>query len=47
MLAFLILASVPSLATVLGGVLILAGLALALVEPGARSDLPGDIAIAQ
>jgi drug/metabolite transporter (DMT)-like permease len=46
-LAFLILASVPSLATVLGGVLILAGLALALVEPGARSDLPGDIAIAQ
>jgi drug/metabolite transporter (DMT)-like permease len=46
-LALLILASVPSLATVLGGVLILAGLALALVEPGARSDRPGDIAIAQ
>ena len=46
-LAFLILAAVPSLATVLGGVLILAGLALALVEPGARSSQPADIAIAQ
>jgi len=46
-LALLILASVPSLATVLGGVLILTGLALALVEPGARSGRPGDIAIAQ
>jgi drug/metabolite transporter (DMT)-like permease len=46
-LALLILASVPSLATVLGGVLILAGLGLALVEPGARSERPGDIAIAQ
>jgi drug/metabolite transporter (DMT)-like permease len=46
-LAFLILASVPSIATVLGGVLILAGLALALVEPGAQSERPGDIAIAQ
>lgn len=46
-LALLILASVPSLATVLGGVLILAGLALALVEPGARSDQPGNLAIAQ
>jgi drug/metabolite transporter (DMT)-like permease len=46
-LALLILASVPSLATVLGGVLILAGLALALVEPGARSGRPGDLAIAQ
>jgi drug/metabolite transporter (DMT)-like permease len=46
-LALLILASVPSLATVLGGVLILAGLALALVEPGMRSGRPGDIAIAQ
>ena len=47
LLAFLILASVPSLATVAGGVLILAGLALALVEPGAQSERPGDIAIAQ
>ena len=46
-LAFLILASVPSLATVLGGVLILAGLALALVEPGVRADLRDEIAIAQ
>ncbi len=46
-LALLILASVPSLATVIGGVLILAGLALALVEPGSRSGRPGDIAIAQ
>ncbi len=46
-LAFLILASAPSLATVLGGALILAGLALALLEPGARSDVRGDIAIAQ
>jgi drug/metabolite transporter (DMT)-like permease len=46
-LALLILASVPTLATVLGGVLILAGLALALVEPEARSGRPGDIAIAQ
>jgi drug/metabolite transporter (DMT)-like permease len=46
-LALLILASVPSLATVLGGVLILAGLALALVEPGTRSGEPGDLAIAQ
>ncbi len=46
-LALLILASVPSLATVLGGVLILAGLALALVEPGARSRRRGDLAIAQ
>ena len=45
-LALLILASVPSLATVAGGVLILAGLALALVEPGMRSE-PADIAIAQ
>ncbi len=47
MLAFLILASVPTLATAAGGVLILAGLALALVEPGARSGRPRDIAIAQ
>jgi drug/metabolite transporter (DMT)-like permease len=46
-LALLILASVPSLATVLGGVLILAGLALALVEPGGRSGRSGDLAIAQ
>jgi drug/metabolite transporter (DMT)-like permease len=46
-LALLILASVPSLATVLGGVLILAGLALALVEPGTHSGQPGDLAIAQ
>jgi drug/metabolite transporter (DMT)-like permease len=46
-LALLILAAVPSLATVLGGVMILAGLALALVEPGARSGRPADIAIAQ
>lgn len=46
-LALLILASVPSLATVLGGVLILAGLALALVEPGARSGPSTDLAIAQ
>jgi drug/metabolite transporter (DMT)-like permease len=46
-LALLILASVPSLATVFGDVLILAGLALALVEPGARSGRPGDLAIAQ
>jgi drug/metabolite transporter (DMT)-like permease len=46
-LALLILASVPSLATVLGGVLILAGLALALVEPGARSGPSADLAIAQ
>jgi drug/metabolite transporter (DMT)-like permease len=46
-LALLILASVPSLATVLGGVLILAGLALALVEPGARPGRPGNLAIAQ
>jgi drug/metabolite transporter (DMT)-like permease len=46
-LAFLILASVPSIATVLGGVLILVGLALALVEPGTQSERPGDIAIAQ
>ena len=47
LLAFLILASVPSLATVAGGVLILAGLALALVEPGTQSERPADIAIAQ
>lgn len=47
LLALLILAAVPSLATVLGGVLILAGLALALVEPGARSGQAADIAIAQ
>ena len=46
-LALLILAAVPSLATVLGGVLILAGLALALVDPGARSGRPADLAIAQ
>ncbi len=46
-LALVLLASVPSLATVLGGVLILAGLALALVEPGARAGRAGDIAIAQ
>jgi drug/metabolite transporter (DMT)-like permease len=46
-LALLILASVPSLATVLGGVLILAGLALALVEPSARSGPSPDLAIAQ
>ncbi len=45
-LALLILASVPSFATVAGGVLILAGLALALVEPGARSG-PAELAIAQ
>ena len=46
-LALLILAAVPSLATVLGGVLILAGLALALVDPGARSGRAGDMVIAQ
>jgi drug/metabolite transporter (DMT)-like permease len=46
-LALLILASLPSLATVLGGVLILTGLALALVEPGTRSGRRGDLAIAQ
>lgn len=46
-LALLILAAVPSLATVVGGVLILAGLALALVEPGAPAARAGDIAIAQ
>ncbi len=45
-LALLILASVPSLATIAGGVLILAGLALALAEPGTRSG-PADLAIAQ
>jgi drug/metabolite transporter (DMT)-like permease len=45
-LALLILASVPSFATIAGGVLILAGLALALVEPGARSG-PAELAIAQ
>ncbi len=45
-LALLILASVPSFATVAGGVLILAGLALALVEPGAHSG-PAELAIAQ
>jgi drug/metabolite transporter (DMT)-like permease len=47
LLALLILASVPSLATVLGGVLILAGLALALIEPGSRPGRPADLAIAQ
>ena len=47
LLALLILSAVPSAATVIGGVLILAGLALALVEPGARSKRPADIAIAQ
>jgi drug/metabolite transporter (DMT)-like permease len=47
LLALLILAAVPSVATVIGGVLILAGLALALVEPGARSGRTSDIAIAQ
>jgi drug/metabolite transporter (DMT)-like permease len=47
LLALLILAAVPSPATVVGGVLILAGLALALIEPGARSGQPADIAIAQ
>jgi drug/metabolite transporter (DMT)-like permease len=46
-LALLILAAVPSLATVLGGVLILAGLALALVDPGARSSRADDMVIAQ
>jgi drug/metabolite transporter (DMT)-like permease len=46
-LALLILGAIPSLATVIGGVLILAGLALALVEPGTRSRQPADIAIAQ
>ncbi|HVC42198.1 MAG TPA: DMT family transporter [Candidatus Saccharimonadales bacterium] len=46
-LALLILASVPSLATVAGGVLILAGLGLALIEPGSRPGRPGDLAIAQ
>jgi drug/metabolite transporter (DMT)-like permease len=47
LLALLILASVPSLATVLGGVLILAGLALALIERGVRPGRPADLAIAQ
>jgi drug/metabolite transporter (DMT)-like permease len=47
LLALLILASVPSFATVLGGVLILAGLALALIEPGSRPGRPADLAIAQ
>ena len=47
LLALLILASVPSLATVLGGVLILAGLALALIERGSRPGRPADLAIAQ
>jgi drug/metabolite transporter (DMT)-like permease len=47
LLALLILSAVPSEATVIGGGLILAGLALALVEPGARSKRPDDIAIAQ
>lgn len=46
-LALLILAAVPSVATDIGGVLILAELALALVEPGARSGPSRDIAIAQ
>jgi drug/metabolite transporter (DMT)-like permease len=46
LLAFLILAAVPSPATVVGGALILAGLALALIEPGARTG-QADIAIAQ
>jgi drug/metabolite transporter (DMT)-like permease len=46
-LALLILAAVPSAATVIGGALILSGLALALVEPGARSGRTSDIAIAQ
>ena len=47
LLALLILAAVPSPATVVGGVLILAGLALALIEPGSRSRRAADIAIAQ
>ena len=47
LLALLILASVPSLATVLGGVMILAGLALALIERGSRPGRPADLAIAQ
>ena len=47
LLALLILASVPSFATVLGGVLILSGLALALIEPGSRPGRPADLAIAQ
>ncbi len=47
LLALLILASVPSLATVLGGVLILAGLALALIERGSGPGRPADLAIAQ
>jgi drug/metabolite transporter (DMT)-like permease len=47
LLALLILASVPSFATVLGGVLILAGLALALIERGSRPGRPADLAIAQ
>ena len=47
LLALLILAAVPSPATVAGGVLILAGLALALIEPGSRSGHAADIAIAQ
>ena len=47
LLALLILAAVPSPATVVGGVLILAGLALALIEPGSRSGRAADIAIAQ
>ena len=47
LLALLILASVPSLATVLGGVLILAGLALALIERGVRPGRRADLAIAQ
>jgi len=46
-LAFLILGAIPSIATDVGGVLILAGLALALVEPGARPGRPRPIAIAQ
>jgi drug/metabolite transporter (DMT)-like permease len=46
-LALVILGAVPSPATDAGGVLILAGLALALMEPGARSGRPRDIAIAQ
>lgn len=46
-LALLILGAIPTVATVTGGVLILAGLALALVEPGARPGRPRPIAIAQ
>jgi len=46
-LPFLILGSVPTVATDAGGVLILAGLALALIEPGTRPGRPRPIAIAQ